>query len=280
MLIYANGDSFTAGVGINDYLMFPNDYPGNNRAGETYNPNLQAAWSRKRLNLINELNCHDELDTKNRERAYPSHVRNMLGATQVINGAQGGSSMFGIYYRTVHDITKLLDQGTAPGLTIIGLTAPERLYCFEREQAKENDYQSWVINIMPNTIKNSESRYKKYAQEYWNSHNDEELLTTFLYQCLAIKSFVKSTTGKFPLFLNTSSVFYRYTDLIQESKLPILQEIWKILNFDVVVNKHAFYYFGKTNLITACGHYEEKTHFQYAKYIVDDLLLTNEQDVL
>ena len=36
MLIYANGDSFTAGVGITDYLMFPNDYPGNNRAGDAF----------------------------------------------------------------------------------------------------------------------------------------------------------------------------------------------------------------------------------------------------
>ena len=277
MIIYANGDSFTAGQGIYDYLMFPDDYPKNNRMGDTYDNKLSSNWNEKRHQLIQKHNCLEELSENNRKRAYPAHFGKLLGATKVINGATPGSSIFGIYYRTVYDITEIIKKGQKIDLILIGLTSPERLYYFNKEP--NSSHASWIHNVTPKLNARRKTKHSKYFEEYWTSHADDEIFVNFLYQCLAIKTFVKSATGKNPMFLNTSTSFWKSREVMYENNLPMLNHIWEVLNFDIIAGQKPFYHIGRENLITACGHYEEKSHFQYAKYI-EELLLTNEQDVL
>lgn len=125
MIIYCNGDSFTSGVDLADYLI--PGYPGGTPIG-CFNPEA-ANWHK---NTYDNSHQHGKLrQTKMREirneefnRAWPNKLHNLSGYP-VINNAQSGSSMDRIARTTVSDLISLKEEH-ANIISIIGLTGIDR----------------------------------------------------------------------------------------------------------------------------------------------------------
>ena len=113
MLLYFNGDSFSAGVELADDML--PDYPGCFTSPLSYDANPIAkkakTWldnshsgshpfSKTRMSIMHQL-TQTELS-----RAYPNLVHNMTGLP-IINKSQGGSSMDRIARVTIADLIKL-----------------------------------------------------------------------------------------------------------------------------------------------------------------------------
>jgi len=268
MLIYVNGDSHTAGVGLGDEHLFP-EYPGHQ---QKFDWNILSHWSTLRTTLIRERKLEDISTHENYKRCWATQLGVILNA-EIVNEAVGGSSGFAILTRTIHDIENLIKKNKIPDEVIIGITTPERIAILNKDPSSLND-SFWVYTAHPNYIDSLDIAYRNYAKEFWKSHNDEELLTFFLYECLHIKNYVNSKIGKDPIFLNTSNVFYRYSNIVENTKIQLLKEVWGLLDFDSVHKQKSFSDIarGRGAEVTACGHYLETSHKDYATYIADNLI--------
>ena len=271
-LFYFNGDSYTAGVGLGDFLFYTN-YPGD-MLTKYPNSEIVKKWHAVCYSNQNERynenpEFYQKLNESNMNLSYPNQIGKLLDA-EVINNAYGGSSIFGIFVRTVHDLQKLSNQNKIPDSVIIGLTAYERLTkileCFS------SDSNTWTRGIMTNWVQDDpliSSSYKNYANTYWSSHSDEEMLIFFLYQCLSLKHYVKNLTGKYPIFLDTMMNKSHMTNIVKNTRNCMLTEVWNILNFDEIDNQLGILSFGEKYGYVADGHVNAKSHVEYAKYVVE-----------
>lgn len=110
MLIYANGDSFVAGVELGDDIMpdYPGTIPYNGSASEherinswirnTYNPDHPLYKSRQKLS--------DDIMKLEYQRAFPSLLSNLFQCP-VVNHAFGGSSIDRIVRTSIFDLIEL-----------------------------------------------------------------------------------------------------------------------------------------------------------------------------
>lgn len=268
MFLYFNGDSHTEGAGLADQDFFP-DYPGD------YLPNefsiYDTKWINKRSKYLGEdSGLFFKLRTANLNLGYPAQIKKIINC-ELQNGAVGGSGMFAIMVRTIHDLEKLASENKIPDQVFIGLTTKERLGIPNDEDWRE-DNSIWVQTAMPATVDHLLPRFRKYALSYWQSHDNTQLLILFLYQCIAIKYAVNSLTGKDPIFLNTSIGWHDYKFLVENSNNLMLKDAWRLLNFDDISNQTALDHFGFQFGQVADGHFVKEAHIRYAKYIIKDIL--------
>ena len=270
MLIYANGDSFTAGEGLSDSIFFK-EYPGDTTSSKIDYTKVNQ-WTQQRKKISSENQLVQELIDSNFSKAYPAVLGKKINA-EVINNAQGGSSMFGIYYRTVYDILKLKKQNKIPNIVIIGLTSEERLTIFNRKSVEHNP-RTWSNYITGSAFTRSWSSdtLRKYVKAFWKQNETDDMLVEYLYTCLSIKTFIKSTIDKDVIFLNTSIPFHKNKNVVEQSPLYILKEIWNTLEFDKVDAQESFNTFGAKYPRLYCGHYIESAHYDYADYIYNNFL--------
>jgi hypothetical protein len=187
----------------------------------------------------------------------------------------GGSSMFGILSRTIHDIENLIKEDNRPDMVIIGLTSEERLPIINVNPMLHDDGH-WVYTAHPGHIDHLSKTYQNYAKEYWMSHTDAEMLTFFLYECLHLKNYVNSRLGYDPIFLNTSNVFYKYNEIIKDTKIVLLKEVWEMLDFGSIhTDQKSLMDIAKLDGLTACGHFVESGCIKYAKYVAANILKIN-----
>lgn len=264
MLIYANGDSLTEGVGLSDHIVFP-EYPGNRQLHVKV-----TDWPVVRDDLSRQRGLVDYLRNENKKRSWPTYLGKILDA-DVINEAIGGSSIFGILTRTIHDLEQLTIQGRIPDYVLIGLTSKERIPIINRMPDKNND-DRWTYTAHPRYFDHLDPTYRKYAKEYWRTLNDEELLIFFLYHCLHIKNYVKNKIGKDPIFLDTIDFFPKHKNIIENTESPLLKEVWGLLNFNEISSQISFTNINTFSVTTACGHWIEDVHKVYATYIADNLI--------
>jgi len=265
MIIYINGDSFTAGDGLGDHAIFPT-FPGTLGLGD--NPRTWASWRDTLLTTDKEL--ADLSIAENKKRSWAAQLANHTTAT-IINNAVGGSSMFGIYSRTVSDITSLIKNNIVPDVVLIGLTSDERVSFINRNPMPDNN-RFWVHVVVPACINHVGTTHRKYAKSFWESHSDEELLTLFLYTCFNIKTYVNSVINKDPIFINTSHRLEMYEKIVNESNIFLLKELWELLRFDTVAMHPSIQHMNGTRPILPCGHVEASVHVEFAKYIYENIL--------
>lgn len=266
MFLYFNGDSHTEGAGLADSYFF-DDYPGDVAPGTFIL--FDRTWISKRdKHLANDDTLFFRLRDANLELGYPSQLKKLIGC-EVQNGAVGGSGMFSIMVRTIHDLESLAKEGKIPDKVFIGLTTKERLGIINDEKWRD-DNTIWVQTAMPITIDCLLPKYRKYATAYWESQSDVQLLLIFLYQCLSIKYAVKSITGKDPIFLNTSILWENNKTLVETSNNTMLKEVWQLLNFDNIDNQTSLQHFGFRIGQVADGHFSEEAHIRYAKYLANN----------
>lgn len=267
MIIYVNGDSFTDGSGLGDHVVFEN-FPGN-----MIDRSLPTRWGTTRSKI---LSSHPELRTlskiENRKRVWATQLKNYINA-EIINEAVGGSGIFSILTRTIHDVTNLVRNDKIPDLVLIGLTTCTRIPIINTNPNPNNsDDSAWIHTALPTWNSQIDSRYRKYIDATWESHTDEELLLFFLYQCLHIKHYIKSITNKDPIFLNTTYMMDEYKKLVESSNIILLKEVWELLEFSKVSDQISIYELSKDLPFLPCGHVTELAHAKYAKYVYENIL--------
>ena len=133
MIIYCNGDSFTSGVDLADYLIpgYPGGTPMSPRETGQQTPDVREAANWHKNTYDNSHQLGKLRQTKMRaiqneefNRAWPNKLHNLSGYP-VINNAQSGSSMDRIARTTVSDLISLKEEH-ANIISIIGLTGIDR----------------------------------------------------------------------------------------------------------------------------------------------------------
>ena len=115
-LIYANGDSYTAGSGL---------------AQEMYSKIKPLSGDKITADLISEMNrakdkCKEDFRTVERQRSYPATL-GFFANTEVINNAQGGAGLGNIAFKSALDLVHL-SKTHKRILAVIGLTNPIRIF--------------------------------------------------------------------------------------------------------------------------------------------------------
>jgi hypothetical protein len=109
--------------------------------------------------------------------------------------------------------------------------------------------------------------YQTYCRSFYSSHSDEEILTFYLSQCVALKSIVKNITGKDPIFTNIFSIA-KWKSIVDESNIFLLKHYWEMLKFDnILEQKNMESFLNDDQLMLPCGHFKETVHEDFAKYI-------------
>jgi hypothetical protein len=276
MFLYFGGCSYTEGSGLADHEIFPDIYPGN-YSDYKLAENIRDSWVDTRFDIIKKDNeLFNNLTIKNNNKAYPAKIGKLLNAN-VMNGGIGGNSIFGILVKTIHDLTELIKTNNIPDHVFIGLTTTGRIPIINTNTlAKENNPRNWIHTLTASHLVKAGEKFEKYAQEYWKSHTDEQMLTTYLYYCFSIKNYVKNITGKDPIFLNVAFGHGSYLTAAN-SNLPILKEIWNLLEFNKLSHHQNLTSFAthSINRYVADGHWNEDAHDNFANHVVEKFLTNN-----
>jgi len=258
MLIYVNGDSFVEGTGLADHIMFK------------YSARLSSKdWITHRAKLMRDLETYHSLRSANQKLAWPACLENISGG-EVINGALGGSSIHGIANRTITDLEALVASGKHPDYVFIGLTGIDRVMILNQTPTKET---WWTLSAIPNYVSRLDKPKEKYVNTFWETHSDEELLILFLRECLLIKSYVNSKTGKDPIFLNTAGSWDNLIPLVKNTKFQLIPFLWNLLGFDDLFEEQVpFGNFGKEYPMCLDTHWSHLAHIDYAQYIFETFI--------
>ena len=152
MIIYCNGDSFTSGVDLADYLIpgYPGGTPMCPWETGPQTPDVREAdnWHKNTYDNSHQLGKLRQTKMKairNEEfnRAWPNKLHNLSGYP-VINNALSGSSMDRIARTTVSDLISLKEEH-ANIISIIGLTGIDRSELpGYRRSLTGSSFSSWV----------------------------------------------------------------------------------------------------------------------------------------
>lgn len=268
MIIYTNGDSFTAGDGL--ISVFWDTYPGNISNNNTladqersrkWASTKATEFSRDRHTVKSEFKLYKE---QNKQRAWPAKLGQLLDV-QVINNALGGSGIVSIGMNTMQDLISLSNEGVIPDQVIIGLTGMARLSLVDDKAWW--DEQKWMITAHPGHQEEIPDRYLEYANNFWRSHSDDEIMLFFLYNCLSIRNFVKVHIGKFPIFVKTINEFDHWNSIVNNSNIPMVKKLWQLLEFDQLVHEPSIFTVKPVTEKLACGHLLEDSHDAFSKYL-------------
>lgn len=268
MKIYVNGDSFTDGDGLGDSETFPDLYPGHHRSLKSMQ--VDRWWSTCRHDMMGKnLELWETYRTNNRKYVWATILGELVGAT-VVNGAVGGSCIMGIATRTIADLSLIHSRADLPDYVFIGLTMADRLGYYQPEVEDTSRVDSWVKTCIPAFQERMmPGKYKKLFETTWSTLNDEELLINYLKECLQIKNYVKRRTGRDPIFLNTTYLFWQYKSVVESSKNQWLRMLWfDLLEFDKINDK--WFNNGEFDILTACGHAVPEVHAQFARDLARD----------
>ena len=191
MIIYCNGDSFTSGVDLADYLIpgYPGGTPISPRETGQQTPSIEICKNWHKNTYDNSHQLGKLRQTKMREirneefnRAWPNKLHNLSGYP-VINNAQSGSSMDRIARTTVSDLISLKEEH-ANIISIIGLTGIDRS---ELPSIHKSKYKMWVdiIHHRPNLY----PEYKDIIDFKLQYETDYHCYTNFYKNIILVKNF-------------------------------------------------------------------------------------------
>lgn len=227
MLIYCNGDSFTAGAELADDLL-PN-WPGysntnkSNSAKENFLKFKDLALKKyvvKREEITTDSDTFTLYDADKtydfpvdpllsgilqieKNRAWPNKISLLDPSIKIINNSIGGAGITGICQRAIADLIELKEEGTTVDLVILQLTATIRYEIYDRDIYKNFMYERTVHSglddigawLHPDDCAIAHAVLKKYT--------GEDYIIKYLYTlCSAVES-IKSLTGKYPLIVDS-----------------------------------------------------------------------------
>jgi hypothetical protein len=239
MLIYCNGDSFTAGAELIDHLF--DDFPGYtaerflNLDENTWPQEIQNFLFKRRQSENHFINADilklesteitgitlSETRTpeykmpfsvivKDLEKkfAWPNQLKLLNPGSKVINEAWAGAGIAGICQRTVKDLLELKKNGRIPDHVIVGLTSHPRLEIYDAEH----------INFMYEMPLTGQRAAKSAAdqpiiQSYLAKYKNIDWAIKYLYTLMMMVNAVYGIVGKYPLLLNCGSLKWLISDI-------------------------------------------------------------------
>lgn len=218
ILIYCNGDSYTAGVNLSD-SMIPN-YPGSFTRDEltskintiTEFQNIKFEYYHKYVNYNDVLSgntdltfydkqtpglllfseCHNFLEKQN---AFPSELEKLDNSIKTINSAVPGASMGGICNRTILDLLELRSKNVRVDKVIIQLTSPGRYEIYNCNQP------SFIFDRPVHQFSSIDDC--GIGDAVILKYSNADFLIKYLYHLISLKETVRSITGHLPILIDS-----------------------------------------------------------------------------
>lgn len=273
MLIYANGDSFVAGVELGDDILV--DYPGCSKPNDSSKLKNSKEWIAKTYNpehhyFQNRQEKFQEVNRLEFERAFPSILSKKYNL-KTVNHALGGSSMDRIVRSSMADLINL-SQTHDNIVAIIGTTCPSR---FEVPNWQENLYNDFhghpkVWSCISSTYYMSDREPAEPLIDYQIRYEkDYHMAVKFLKNIITLQDFC--TVNKIKLYwLSTNSDFSSFNIEPKYSDFYDLRYIQKYADY-----KPKFSMYNLSNseelrnkeIICPSGHYGTLLHEHLADLI-------------
>lgn len=218
MLVYCNGDSYTAGVNLSDE-MIPN-YPGNFTRAEltskinaiTEFQNSKSKCYHKYVNYNDVLNGNTDLtfyddpapglilfsgvhNILEKQNAFPFELEKLNNSIKTINSAIPGASMGGICNRTILDLLELQSKNVRVDKVIIQLTSPGRYEIYD------SDHPNFMFDRPVHQFRSIKDC--GIGDAVILKYSNADFLLKYLYHLISLKETVRSITGHFPILIDS-----------------------------------------------------------------------------
>jgi hypothetical protein len=269
MLIYVNGDSFSSGAGSLDYKLVPNYEKLKKETDFSKFSEVLTYIDKARKQTLKSL-LNFELREEEKKLSWPS-ILSDLTDYDVINSSESGSSMEGIAFRTLFDLSKLKEQNKIPDIVLIQLTHRNRycLYKFNKLN-QENKFgleYPWIESHLPDwNYDNS-----PYIKFWVNEHTDNDIILKYIIDLVNLNTYVKLYTDKYPKYVINYPVQTQLTDIktFYESTeknfdLDHLIKLSRVFSIDENLFQE------KYNLkkeFLPCGHYNQEVNTLFANSV-------------
>lgn len=251
-VIYANGDSFTAGSEL-AADMLPG-FPGNTSKPPTPVQNIKNS---KWLSVVYHKYSHliPSYLAESRQRAYPQKIGDALNC-KVVNNAQGGASMDCIARNTISDLLNLKNDHK----DIVAIIGTTQIYRLEIP-IENNQWESVQVGHgFPNRLPDSFEKY--YVKNYSVYH----AFTNYYKNLIQIQNFCKVNDIRL-IFVNFMYDSIPEDDIEETKKIIQLKNYLKEYDFNMSKIAHGMV----GDIFAPCGHFTEIVHTNLAKEIVKTL---------
>ena len=219
MLVYCNGDSFTAGISLYDYVL--PKYLGPMTKKQISNSSKNIKYFQKVKDMYdckyvdyksiktinntnleffddNRLGAVQYSDVKHileKQLAYPAQLEKVDKTIKTINAAIAGASITGIIYRTIIDLLDFKAAGQKIHRVVIQLTSASRGEFFS--SIGQN-----LMTDRPLTHFNDPD-HRRISKLVAITHTDEDFMIKYLYTVSMLKEVCLSITGKLPVIIDS-----------------------------------------------------------------------------
>lgn len=219
MLVYCNGDSFTAGVHLSDHV-YPK-FPGTFTRDELKTKSAEIAqfvdvktkYDRKFVRQDDLKNRTDHLeffDTMEPGRnivqncineleklyAYPAEIELLDSSIKTYNKGVPGASIGGICQRTILDLLELKSKNITVDAVVIQLTSIGRYEIYDFNH-------SYFILDRPLGYFKTSKLDQQISDAITLKYTDYDYVIKFLYHLITLKETVLSITGKLPILIDS-----------------------------------------------------------------------------
>lgn len=267
MNIYCNGDSFTAGEELLDYML--PTWPGYRTTGSIQVKDTDYDWLAVRRKIGSSIfGSISLLLEKEKEASWAGQFKKINKNISIYNGALGGSSIAGIANRTVVDLAKHKDKNF--DFVFIQLTGPNRIGFYDSLLVEKHFMQEHPIGH----LKKFCEPHREIAKKYVECYSDKEFSIQYLYTMISLKYAIKGLTGKYPIFLLSQKAWKDYilNSLLDNTTLANHEVIKTLIDNSGILNvtdettmenvqiKNNFLY-------TPLLHFEPRCHEEFAKIL-------------
>lgn len=289
--IFCNGDSFTAGISLADFLIptykgpfalqrellaqrqefmdFKNIFLNTNYGPWdkilNYCPGDHIEFSEN--NNSSWVKLEGNWDRIEKKHAWPKHLSN-LSNYNTYNYARGGNSIQSILLSTILGINALEKQGVKIDLVIIQITSLFRTEFFSATLPEV---------ILSKSLGFPDEKFQKAVEEYARVQDECDLFIKYLYTLVAITEFVKLKTGRYPVYIDAS-----FGEDIQKFKkivLDIQKEdsikdfLFSLIELSRLETIHINFMLDTLSEISKpwenCRHYTEEGHVLTARKLIN-----------
>lgn len=243
-LIYANGDSYTAGSGLAQEVYHDIGPLEGNAVTEKVRQQTQ----------LKKMKCTSDWSNLERQRAYPATL-GFFANTEVINNSQGGAGLGQIAFSCTKDLINLSKTHNKI-LAIIGLTNPQRLF-----YPRPPNNTLLFKNPLNNYGKIERCILENYAEQLTN----EDLELNGVLSLIAIIQLCEWMSNVDLLLIETPA--YHINQVDPNNKYHIISKNIKPKIFDTLVPN----YNKKMKIHTGCNHIVKDYHDDLAKRIYNRL---------
>lgn len=261
-ILYANGDSFTAGAELALEMILPSE-KANLRYGLSVNPLTDKVRNRHNDELakitkpITSVEDDHPYTVECRNRAWPHKLAKAINYDVAINSAKPGEGNGYISYTTIEDISQLLENHSAENIfAVIMLTGIDRI-CIP--------FYNRTVTVMLGWDTEDELM-SQFRELYLEHSSDEFLFYKSVNNVLALENFLTKNKVKHcfvdsVLFQAAMAEYYQSHKVIANTLPQIKYSMWDILSKNP---EKQYMLYG--------GHFSEEVHEIFANQIANDFI--------